>query len=125
MTENFYKDTAPGIFCLWAVAIVSAAETESLALPTTGIDDVAARPALCANKRSGPMPSVAAAPTASTDTSSAGDSESERWNLYYQATSIGDYHGTFRAPYSGPLSLENNPERDVSLTTTLFFAARL
>ena len=23
----------------------------------------------------------------------------ERWNLYYQATSIGDYHGTFPSPY--------------------------
>jgi high affinity Mn2+ porin len=49
----------------------------------------------------------------------------ENWNLYYQATSIGDYHGTFYAPYTGPLSLQNYPERDVSLTTTLFFAWRL
>ena len=51
--------------------------------------------------------------------------DSERWNLYYQATSIGDYHGTFTAPYRGPLSLQDNPERDVSLTTTLFFTARV
>ena len=50
---------------------------------------------------------------------------SERWNLYYQATSIGDYHGAFPAPYSGPFSLANTPERDVSLTTTLFFGFRL
>lgn len=49
----------------------------------------------------------------------------ENWNLYYQATSIGDYHGSFYAPYSGPRSLADYPERDVSLTTTLFFAARL
>ena len=49
----------------------------------------------------------------------------ENWNLYYQATSIGQYHGTFNAPYQGPLSLQNNPERDVSLTTTLFFGLRL
>ncbi len=49
----------------------------------------------------------------------------ENWNLYYQATSIGDYHGTFLAPYTGPLSLQDYVERDVSLTTTLFFAARL
>jgi high affinity Mn2+ porin len=48
----------------------------------------------------------------------------ERWNLFYQATSIGDYHGTFRSPYSGPLSLQNHPERDVSLTTTLFLGLR-
>ncbi|MFN7996940.1 MAG: carbohydrate porin [Bryobacteraceae bacterium] len=49
----------------------------------------------------------------------------ERWNLYYQATSIGDYHGTFTAPYTGPFSLRDYPERDVSITTTLFFTARL
>ncbi len=49
----------------------------------------------------------------------------ENWNLYYQATSIGDYHGTFNAPYTGPLSLQDYQERDVSLTTTLFFDWRL
>jgi high affinity Mn2+ porin len=53
------------------------------------------------------------------------ETESEGWNLYYQATSIGDYHGTFTAPYSGPFSLQNYPERDVSITTTLFWTARL
>jgi high affinity Mn2+ porin len=51
--------------------------------------------------------------------------EAERWNLFYQATSVGQYHGTFRSPYSGPLSLQNHMERDVSLTTTLFFGLRL
>jgi high affinity Mn2+ porin len=50
---------------------------------------------------------------------------SENWNLLFQATSIGDYHGTFRAPYTGLLSLRDYPERDVSLTTTLFFGVRL
>lgn len=50
---------------------------------------------------------------------------SERWNLYFQATSIGDYHGRFRAPYSGLHSLSNDPERDVSLTSTLFLGLRL
>jgi high affinity Mn2+ porin len=59
----------------------------------------------------------------------AGDSaapvESERWNLFYQATSIGQYHGTFNSPYEGPFSLQDYPERDVSLTTTLFFGLRL
>ena len=49
----------------------------------------------------------------------------ERWNLFYQATSIGQYHGTFHSPYSGPFSLQDYPERDVSLTTTLFFGLRL
>src|SRR5260370_25516395 len=51
--------------------------------------------------------------------------EPERWNLFYQATSIGQYHGTFHAPYSGPFSLQNYVERDTSLTTTLFLGLRL
>ena len=51
--------------------------------------------------------------------------ETERWNLFYQATSVGQYHGTFRSPYAGPFSLQNYPERDVSLTTTLFLGLRL
>jgi high affinity Mn2+ porin len=50
---------------------------------------------------------------------------SENWNLYYQATSIADHHGTFNSPYEGPLSLQNYPERDVSITTTLFFGLRV
>jgi len=54
-----------------------------------------------------------------------GPVESEHWNLFYQATSIGQYHGTFHSPYSGPFSLQDYPERDVSLTTTLFFGIRL
>ena len=45
--------------------------------------------------------------------------------MYYQVTSIGMYHGTFTSPYSGPLSLQAYPERDVSLTTTLFFGLNL
>src|SRR5580692_8299276 len=49
----------------------------------------------------------------------------ERWNLYYQATSIGDYHGKFNSPYEDATSLKDYPERDVSLTTTLFFTWRL
>jgi len=49
----------------------------------------------------------------------------ERWNLYYQATSIGQYHPAFQAPYKGTNSLESYSERDVSLTTTLFFTLRL
>ena len=53
------------------------------------------------------------------------DSEPERWNLFYQATSIGQAHGTFNSPYSGPFSLQSYPEHLVSLTTTLFFGLRL
>jgi len=51
--------------------------------------------------------------------------EAERWNLFYQATSIGQYHGTFHSPYSDAFSLQNYPERDASLTTTIFFGLRL
>ena len=58
-------------------------------------------------------------------TSGATSVEPEHWNLYFQATAIGDEHGTFRAPYQGPFSLEDYPEHDVSLTTTLYFTALL
>jgi high affinity Mn2+ porin len=51
--------------------------------------------------------------------------EPERWNLYYQATSIGQYHGSFPSPYSSPFSLQGHPEAEASLTTTLFFGLRL
>lgn len=51
--------------------------------------------------------------------------EPERWNLFYQATSIGQYHGTFRSPYSSPYSLQDRMERDVSLTSTLFLGLRV
>src|SRR6202049_5160548 len=45
----------------------------------------------------------------------------EKWNLYLQATSIGQYHPSFPSPYAGPLSLAGHPEAEVSLTSTLFF----
>ena len=51
--------------------------------------------------------------------------DSARWNLVFQATSIGQYHGAFNAAYSGENSLANHSEQDVSLTTTLFFGYRL
>ena len=51
--------------------------------------------------------------------------EIENWNLFYQATSIGQYHGTFHSPYADAFSLQDYPERDVSLTTTIFFGLRL
>src|ERR1017187_7590132 len=54
-----------------------------------------------------------------------GPVEAERWNLFYQATSIGQYHGTFHSPYAGPFSLQDSPEHVVSLTTTLFLGLRL
>lgn len=52
-------------------------------------------------------------------------SASERWNVFYQATSIGQYHPSFNAPYRGANSLESYPERDVSLTSTIFSIFRV
>jgi high affinity Mn2+ porin len=49
----------------------------------------------------------------------------QRWNLYLQATSIGQYHGAFASPYSGQFSLASHREAEVSLTTTAFFGLRL
>src|SRR5580692_4897679 len=66
-----------------------------------------------------------AALSQSSDTPTPPPGPPENWNLYYQATSIGDRHGTFDSPYEGPLSLRDFPERDVSLTTTLYFSLRL
>src|SRR5947209_460983 len=48
----------------------------------------------------------------------------ERWNSFWQATSIGQYNGTFHSPYEGANSLENITERDVSLTSTLYLGLR-
>src|SRR2546425_4902566 len=50
---------------------------------------------------------------------------SERWNLFFQATSIGQSHGPFRSPYSGPFSLQNRTEREASLTATFFLGFRV
>src|SRR5215470_17442833 len=47
------------------------------------------------------------------------------WNVFFQATSIGQYHPSFPALYSGPLSLLSHPEAEVSITWTLFLGLRL
>lgn len=44
----------------------------------------------------------------------------ERWNVYFQTTSIGQYHPGFRSPYEGLFSLTAHPEGEVSLTSTAF-----
>jgi high affinity Mn2+ porin len=73
-----------------------------------------------------PMSSVIARAQAPAPSDQPGaPSDPERWNFFYQATSIGQYHGTFKSPYEGPFSLQDRMERDASLTTTLFFALRL
>jgi high affinity Mn2+ porin len=68
---------------------------------------------------------VAVMGTAGAQSSDTGDAPSENWNLYFQATPIGDYHGNFRALYSGAHSLQNTWERDASLTSTLYLGLRL
>ena len=59
------------------------------------------------------------------DSTSTVEAPAERWNLIWQATSIGQYHGTFPSPYKGAFSLQDYAERDASLTTTLFLGLRL
>jgi hypothetical protein len=49
----------------------------------------------------------------------------ERWNIFWQATSIGQSHDNFHSPYSGPESLNGHAEAEASLTTTLFTGFRL
>ena len=73
-------------------------------------------------KRLALLLSAAALPLAAQDPASAPDPE--RWNLYWQATSIGQYHGSFPSLYSGPFSLASHPEAEASLTTTLFLGWR-
>ncbi len=68
-----------------------------------------------------------APPAAQPEIAKAPDPEvkQERWNLFFQATSIGQYHGSFQSSYESPFSLRNTMERDASLTTTVFLGLRL
>jgi high affinity Mn2+ porin len=52
------------------------------------------------------------------------DTES-RWSIHFQATSIGQTHGSFPSPYEGANSLPPHTENRVSLTSTLFLSFRL
>ena len=49
----------------------------------------------------------------------------ERWSVHFQATSIGQHHGSFPSLYEGENSLPSHPESRVSLTTTVFLAYRV
>ena len=53
-----------------------------------------------------------------------GDS-AERWNIHFQATSIGQHHGWFSSPYQGDNSLPGHPESRVSITATIFLTWRV
>lgn len=48
-----------------------------------------------------------------------------RWSIHFQATSIGQYHGSFSSLYEGENSLPPHSERRVSLTATVFLGFRL
>jgi high affinity Mn2+ porin len=52
----------------------------------------------------------------------AADPSADRWSIHFQATSIGQHHGSFRSLYEGENSLPNHPENRVSLTSTVFVA---
>ena len=49
----------------------------------------------------------------------------ERWSVHFQATSIGQHHGSFPALYEGENSLPSHPENRVSLTATVFLTYRV
>src|ERR1022692_740113 len=49
----------------------------------------------------------------------------ERWSVHFQATSIGQHHGSFPSLYVGENSLPPYPESRVSLTATVFLTYRI
>jgi hypothetical protein len=53
------------------------------------------------------------------------DPAAARWNVYFQATSIGQHHGAFPSLYEGDNSLPPHPENRVSVTATVFLSDRL
>ncbi len=48
-----------------------------------------------------------------------------RWSFHFQLTAIDQYHGKFKAPYSGKNSLQDTTEQDMSVTSTVFLGLRL
>jgi high affinity Mn2+ porin len=64
-------------------------------------------------------------PDASTQTASDPPPPEGRWSIHFQATSIGQRHGSFRSLYEGENSLPPHPESRVSLTSTVFLGFRL
>src|ERR1039457_5366725 len=55
----------------------------------------------------------------------AGNDPAARWSVHFQATSIGQHHGSFPSLYEGQNSLPPHPENRVSLTATVFLAYRV
>jgi hypothetical protein len=44
---------------------------------------------------------------------SLGNPDAERWNLHFQATSVGQHHGSFYSKYEGENSLPAHPENRI------------
>jgi high affinity Mn2+ porin len=57
--------------------------------------------------------------------STGSDPSAEWWSVYFQATSIGQHHGSFPSLYEGENSLPSHPESRVSITATVFLAYRV
>src|ERR1039458_6708379 len=57
--------------------------------------------------------------------STAIEPSAERWSVHFQATSIGQHHGSFPSLYEGENSLPSHPESRVSLTATVFLTYRV
>lgn len=53
------------------------------------------------------------------------DPSAEPWSIHFQATSIGQHHGSFPSRYEGENSLPSHPENRVSLTATVFLSYRV
>jgi high affinity Mn2+ porin len=49
----------------------------------------------------------------------------DRWTIHFQATSIGQHHGSFPSLYEGENSLPSHSESRVSLTATIFLGLRV
>ena len=82
----------------------------SLILPIVGV--------LCAG-----LP--ARAQDAGSDPSPKAGSWAKRWSVHFQATSIGQHHGSFPSLYTGDNSLPSYAESRVSLTATVFLTYRV
>ena len=57
--------------------------------------------------------------------STASEPSAERWSVHFQATSIGQHHGSFPSLYEGENSLPSHSENRVSLTATVFLTYRV
>jgi high affinity Mn2+ porin len=53
------------------------------------------------------------------------DSTTQKWNLHFQTTMIGQYHPGFKVKYSGLNSITPGAEEQTSVTSTFYLATRL